>query len=230
MTERRRPDFGLEAALWSEGFRAIAGVDEAGRGPLAGPVVVAAVVLPRDWRQIWPAHLALDDSKRMTPAGREMAFAAIRPRAAAYRIAVVSAAEIDRIDILQATLTGMARAVAGLQGRVDCALVDGNQAPPLGVPCRTVVGGDARSLSVAAASVLAKVVRDRLMRTYESRYPGWGFAKHKGYPTAAHRAALERLGPSPIHRRSFAGCNEPEMHPREPSAATSPRVEQTFQG
>jgi ribonuclease HII len=206
MPERRKPDFELEAALWDEGFRRVAGVDEAGRGPLAGPVVVAAVILPREW----PQRIALDDSKRMTPAAREVAFAEIRRRATAYRIAVVSAREIDRINILRATLAGMARAVAGLSCPADGVLVDGNQAPPVAVPCRTVVGGDGRSLSIAAASVLAKVVRDRLMRVYDRRYPGWGFAAHKGYPTEAHRAALVRLGPSPIHRRTFAGCAGPE--------------------
>jgi ribonuclease HII len=206
MPERRKPDFALETALWGAGVRRVAGVDEAGRGPLAGPVVVAAVILPREW----PAEIALDDSKRMTPAAREIAFGEIRRRAVAYRIALVSAREIDRINILRATLVGMARAVAGLAGAADWVLVDGNQAPSVAVPCRTVVGGDGRSLSIAAASVLAKVVRDRLMRVYDRRYPGWGFAVHKGYPTAAHRAALARLGPSPIHRRTFAGCAGPE--------------------
>jgi ribonuclease HII len=199
MRKRRKPDFELEASLWDAGFQQVAGVDEAGRGPLAGPVVAAAVILPRDW----PREIVLDDSKRMTAAARETAFVEIRRRATAWRIAVVSHEEIDRINILRATLAGMARAVAGLKGRADCVLVDGNQAPPVTVPCRTIVGGDGLSLSVAAASVLAKVVRDRLMRVYDRRDPGWGFAAHKGYPTAAHRAALERLGWSPIHRRTF---------------------------
>lgn len=202
MRDRRKPDFALEAGLWAEGFRRVAGVDEAGRGPLAGPVVVAAVILPPGWR----CGVALDDSKRMTPAARELACAEIRRHAAAWRVTVVSHAEIDRINILRATLAGMALAVARLKGGADCVLVDGNQAPAVTVPCRTVVGGDGKSLSIAAASVLAKVVRDRLMRVYDRRYPGWDFAVHKGYPTAAHRDALLRLGPSPIHRRSFSGC------------------------
>jgi ribonuclease HII len=198
------PDFSLEAALWAEGFRRVAGVDEAGRGPLAGPVVTAAVILPREW----PVDIALDDSKRMTPAARERAFGEIRKRAIAYRIAVVSHETIDRINILQATLAGMARAVAGLKLAPDCVLVDGNRAPDTAaqsrtLQCRTVVGGDGKSLSIAAASVLAKVVRDRLMRVYDRRYPGWGFAVHKGYPTAAHREAVARLGASPIHRLTF---------------------------
>ena len=196
---RALPDFSLEAALWAAGFQRVAGVDEAGRGPLAGPVVAAAVILPREW----PADIALDDSKRMTPAARETAFGEIRRRAVAYRIAVVSHETIDRIDILQATLAGMVRAVSGLKIAPDWVLVDGNRAPDVTVPCRTVVGGDGRSLSIAAASVLAKVVRDRLMTVYGRRYPGWGFAAHKGYPTAAHREAVQRLGASPIHRRTF---------------------------
>ena len=200
MRERRKPDFALETALAAEGFRRVAGVDEAGRGPLAGPVVVAAVVLSGPW----PREIGLDDSKRMSAPARELAFAEIRRRARAYRIVVIPAGEIDRINILRATLAGMAQAVERIAA--DCALVDGNQAPPVAVPCRTVVGGDGLSVSIAAASVLAKVVRDRLMRAYDRRYPGWGFALHKGYPTAAHRAALARLGPSPIHRRTFAGC------------------------
>jgi ribonuclease HII len=209
MRKRRKPeggppDFSLEQALWEAGFLRVAGVDEAGRGPLAGPVVAAAVILPRDW----PLEIALDDSKRMTPAARELAFGQILRRATAWRIAVVSHEEIDRINILRATLAGMAQAVSRLKGSADCILVDGNQAPPVTVPCRTVVGGDGLSLSVAAASVLAKVARDRLMCVYDRRYPGWGFAQHKGYPTAAHRAALERLGWSPIHRRSFGAVGK----------------------
>jgi ribonuclease HII len=204
MPSRRKPhdalpDLSLEQACWAEGFQRVAGVDEAGRGPLAGPVVVAAVILPRTW----PLEIALDDSKRMTPAAREVAFGEIRRRASAYKIAVVSHETIDRINILRATLVGMAQAVAGLTLSADCVLVDGNKAPDVQVPCKTIVGGDGKSLSIAAASVLAKVVRDRLMVVYDRRYPGWGFAVHKGYPTAAHRAALERKGRSPIHRLTF---------------------------
>jgi ribonuclease HII len=205
MGSRSRPDFALEGALWAEGFRRVAGVDEAGRGPLAGPVVVAAVVLPETLWADWPQGVALDDSKRLSPAAREVAYAAIRKLAIAYRIVVISHEEIDRINILRATLVGMARSVSGLKGGADCVLVDGNRAPEVAVPCKTVVGGDGLSASIAAASVLAKVVRDRLMRVYDRRYPGWGFAVHKGYPTAAHREALTRLGPCPIHRRTFGG-------------------------
>lgn len=199
-------DFELETRLWAEGCRHVAGVDEAGRGPLAGPVVAAAVILPPGW----DAQVKLDDSKRLTPAQREAAYPVIRQRAVAWRIAVVSPEEIDRVNILQATMAAMARAVAALRVSPDWVLVDGNRLPAPEVRgtrdgCRweCLIQGDARSATIAAASILAKVVRDRLMRVYDRRYPEWGFARHKGYGTAAHLAALERFGPSPIHRRSF---------------------------
>jgi ribonuclease HII len=193
------PHLALEAELAAAGYGRVAGVDEAGRGPLAGPVVVAAVVLPPGWQ---PA-VRVDDSKRMPPPAREAAFAEIRRAALCWRICAVSAAEIDRVNILRATLAGMCRVVEALRPAADFVLVDGNQAPALRAPCRTVVRGDGISLSIAAASILAKVARDRIMRAYGERYPGWGFGQHKGYPTAAHREALQRLGPSPIHRASF---------------------------
>lgn len=195
-----RPDLALEA-----GAGRVAGVDEAGRGPLAGPVVAAAVVFLRDP----PAALAalVDDSKKLKPAQRETAFAAIRAAAADgvldYGVGAASSAEIGAVNILRATHLAMARAVARLSQRPDLALVDGNQAPPLPCPVRCVVGGDALSLSIAAASILAKVVRDRAMTRLDPRWPGYGFARHAGYPTAAHLAALEALGPSPHHRRGF---------------------------
>lgn len=193
------PDFGLEAELWEQGYRHVAGVDEAGRGPLAGPVVAAAVILPHDW----PVSVPLDDSKRLAAGQREAAFAAIRERAVAWKIRVVAPAVIDRINILQATLRGMALAVSALRPVADYVLVDGNQAPDVSPPCGTVVKGDGRSNSIAAASILAKVARDRIMAVYGNRYPQWGFGGHKGYPTRAHREALRRHGPSPIHRVSF---------------------------
>ena len=193
------PDFGIEAGLWEKGFGRVAGVDEAGRGPLAGPVVVAAVVLPKDWSNT----VALDDSKRMAPEARETAFEALRESALAWRMAVIQPAEIDRLNILQATLAGMRLAVTRMEPPPDFVLVDGNRDPELPVPCEMVVKGDQRSLSIAAASVMAKVVRDRIMRVYGRRYPGWGFERHKGYGTAAHRQVLARWGPSPIHRASF---------------------------
>lgn len=196
------PDFGREAELWKQGYRHVVGVDEAGRGPLAGPVVVAAAILPREW----PPELELDDSKRLTPEAREWLFAGIRHHALAWRVRVMAPALIDRVNILRATLLGMAEAVAGLRLRADYVLVDGNRLPPLGgdaPPAEAIVKGDGRCCSIAAASILAKVVRDRLMRVYGQRYPQWDFARHKGYATAAHLEALRRWGPSPIHRRSF---------------------------
>lgn len=183
----------------------VAGVDEAGRGPLAGPVLAAAVVFPHGV----PAMLAglLDDSKRLTPARRDLAFAALQEAArrseAEIAIAAASAAEIGRLNILRATHLAMARAVARLPRPPDLALVDGNRAPALPCPVRCVVGGDGLSLSIAAASILAKVTRDRAMARLDPRWPAYGFALHAGYPTARHRAALAEHGASPHHRRGF---------------------------
>ncbi|MHB8079429.1 MAG: ribonuclease HII [Candidatus Krumholzibacteriia bacterium] len=176
----------------------LAGVDEAGRGCWAGPVVAAAVILPSGW-----APAGLDDSKRLTPARREALFEAIRAGALAWRACAVSPAEIDRLNILRATLQAMARAVARVAPAPDLVLVDGLQLPVL--PCRgeALVRGDGRSAAVAAASIVAKVTRDRLMRAWDARLPGYGFAAHKGYGSAEHRAALHRLGPCPLHRRSY---------------------------
>ncbi len=193
------PDFSIESALWKSGFPHVAGVDEAGRGPLAGPVVIAAVVLPHHW----PGGVRLDDSKRMSPEAREEAFSEVRGRAVAWRIAVIPPAEIDRINIFQATMVGMREAVSRLRLRPDYVLVDGNRVPDMPWPSRPVVKGDGLSLSIAAASVLAKVARDRIMRAYGQRFPQWGFERHKGYGTRAHLACLERYGPSPIHRATF---------------------------
>ncbi|GGJ15691.1 ribonuclease HII [Neoroseomonas lacus] len=199
-SSRPRPDLFLEA-----GAGRVAGVDEAGRGPLAGPVVAAAVVFLHEP----PAALAalVDDSKKLKAAQRETAFAALRAAAADglvdFGVGAASSAEIGTVNILRATHLAMARAVARLSQCPDLALVDGNQAPALPCPVRCVVGGDALSLSIAAASILAKVVRDRAMTRLDPRWPGYGFARHAGYPTAAHLAALEALGPSPHHRRGF---------------------------
>lgn len=178
----------------------VAGVDEAGRGPLAGPVVVAAVILdlarPID---------GLADSKQLSEKRREALFPLIIERALAHAIVCVEAAEIDRINILQATLTGMTRAVMALTQAPDLALIDGNRLPQsLPCPARAIIGGDASEPAISAASILAKVSRDHILCDYESRWPGYGFARHKGYPTAAHVEALRRLGPCPEHRRSFA--------------------------
>ncbi len=177
-----------------------AGVDEAGRGPLAGPVVVAAVILD-------PARPipGLDDSKKLSEKRREALYPQIIECALAHCVVMVEAEEIDRLNIFQATMAGMSRAVAGLTPAAHEALVDGNKLPrDLPCPGRAIVGGDALEPAIGAASILAKVTRDRLMVALESIHPGYGFAVHKGYPTPAHLAALQQLGPCPQHRRSFA--------------------------
>ena len=177
-----------------------AGIDEAGRGPLAGPVVAAAVILPEGFS----ALSALDDSKKLTAKRREALAAVIRAEAM-VSIALAEPAEIDRLNILHATLAAMGRAAAGLMRAPQLILIDGNQVPP-GLPCaaRAVIGGDASEPAIAAASIIAKTVRDALMTQAEARFPGYGFAGHKGYPSPVHRAALEALGPCPLHRLSYA--------------------------
>ncbi len=175
------------------------GVDEAGRGPLAGPVVAAAVILPPG-----TSLSGLNDSKKLSPRQRERLAAEIRATALAWAVAEASAAEIDAWNILRSTLRAMARAVAALPLTPDEVLVDGNQAPALEVPVRTIIGGDALEPAIMAASILAKTHRDARLVALDARYPEYGFARHKGYGTAAHLAALARLGPCPEHRRSFA--------------------------
>lgn len=177
----------------------IAGVDEAGRGPLAGPVLVAAVVLDPD-RPID----GLDDSKRLNEKRREELFAVIIERSLAWAVVEIEPAEIDRINILQATLLGMKQAVEQLVPPPSLALIDGNQAPDLTCTVRTIVRGDSLEPAISAASILAKVTRDRLMKKLHIDYPDYGFDRHKGYPTADHLERLARYGPCPIHRRSFA--------------------------
>jgi len=176
----------------------VAGVDEAGRGPLAGPVVAAAVVLSASY----PID-GLADSKTLSALRREALAVQIRAHATAWALGMASVEEIDRLNILQATLLAMQRAVQGLAMTPDLVLVDGNRAPRLSCPVRTVVRGDALIKSISAASILAKVARDAILQDLDGEYPGYGFAVHKGYPTAAHQRALETLGPSPVHRRSF---------------------------
>ncbi|MGB8843175.1 MAG: ribonuclease HII [Aliidongia sp.] len=191
------PDFSREARLG----RLVAGIDEVGRGPLAGPVVAAAVIFDRG---NLPAEFdGLDDSKALSPAARAHYAAAIR-RVARIGIGAASVAEIDRLNILQATMLAMVRAVAALGVVPDAALVDGNRAPPLGCRVETLIGGDALSLSIAAASVVAKVVRDRAMANLARRYDHYGWERNAGYPTREHRDALTRHGVTPHHRRSFA--------------------------
>jgi ribonuclease HII len=177
----------------------IAGVDEAGRGPLAGPVVVAAVIL--DGRFEWAS---LDDSKRVAPARRERLFVEIQARALAWSIVEIGPVDVDRLNILQATLWGMQRAVAALRPAPARVLVDGNCTPRLPCPAQAIVQGDRLEPAISAASILAKVARDRIMAAMHGLYPEYGFDRHKGYPTPEHFARLEQFGPCAIHRRSFA--------------------------
>lgn len=193
------PTLKLEESAAGRGFRNIAGVDEAGRGPLAGPVVVAAVILGKDWNAGHP----LDDSKKLSLQKREQLFELICSEALAFKIVSISPQEIDRLNILQATLFGMYRCLTEIAPPPDYALVDGNQYPQTTVPGETVVKGDARSKSIAAASILAKVTRDKLMVENAKHYPEWGFELHKGYPTKLHREAIAQHGLTPLHRRSF---------------------------
>jgi ribonuclease HII len=192
------PDFALEMSC--KGI--VCGIDEAGRGPLAGPVVAAAVILDR--RRLPRAlRYGLDDSKKLAPEAREE-FAAILERCAKIGIGAASVLEIDQINILQATLRAMRRAVTALGFLPEIALVDGNCPPPLPCAVKTVIGGDGLSLSIAAASIIAKVTRDRLMKRLARRYDGYGWHTNVGYGTPEHQAALEALGLTPHHRRSFA--------------------------
>jgi len=201
------PEWGeLGSGLWGveavTGLR-VAGVDEVGRGSLAGPVVAAAVILSPG-----VAVAGLTDSKLLSPAARARLAETIRGVATAWALASVEAAEIDATDILRATLRAMAVAVGQLSPQPQLVLVDGAILPALSVPARAVVHGDRRVPGISAASILAKVTRDRIMEEWAVQFPDYGFAKHKGYGTAAHRAAIARYGPSPIHRRTFAGVRE----------------------
>ncbi len=189
----------FEHAAMEEGFSLICGVDEAGRGPLAGPVCAAAVILPPDLELE-----GLNDSKKLSEKRREALYPLICEQALAYGIAFASEQEIDELNILQATFLAMRRAVEQLGQKPDLALVDGNREPDFGdIPVRTIVKGDSRSANIAAASILAKVTRDRFMLEQDAVYPQYGFAVHKGYGTQKHYAALREFGPCPIHRRSF---------------------------
>ncbi len=182
----------------SRGYLRVCGIDEAGRGPLAGPVCAVAVILP-DGLEIE----GLNDSKKLTEKKREALFDVITARAEAYGIGWASEQEIDQVNILQATFLAMARAVEALSLPADFALVDGNRMPPLSIPGETIVKGDGKAACIAAASVLAKVSRDRALRELDQRHPEYGFAQHKGYGTKAHYAAIKQYGLLPEHRRSF---------------------------
>lgn len=188
----------IETQCFAEGAQCICGVDEAGRGPLAGPVCAAAVILPRDLE-----IPGLNDSKKLTDKKRRELYDVIVEQAVAYGIALVDEKTIDEINILQATFRAMVQAVAQLSVQPDLALVDGNRSPDLPMDVKTVVGGDGKSASIAAASILAKVTRDRLMEQQDAQYPQYGFAVHKGYGTKRHYEALREFGPTPIHRMTF---------------------------
>ena len=188
----------IENAFYEDGFRAVCGVDEAGRGPLAGPVCAAAVILPRGLE-----IRDLNDSKKLTEKKREELFDVIIEQAIACSVAFGTVEEIERDNILKTTMNTMKRAVEGLSIKADYAMIDGNRLPPLSIPCEYIVKGDARSMSIAAASILAKVSRDRLMTEYAKEYPQYEFEKHKGYGTKLHVEKILEYGPSPIHRLSF---------------------------
>lgn len=200
----------FEADARARGFKAAAGVDEVGRGPLAGPVVAAAVILPRGF-----THPDIKDSKMLSSQQREKLVPIIQEAAQCWAVGIIDVADIDRLNILRASLTAMAHALHGLSSQPDYAFIDGNQKIPLGIfaalgckalrPMRqkTIIRGDQLCLSIAAASIIAKVARDRIMIDLDKQYPEYGFAGHKGYGSAEHLAALQRYGPSPIHRRSF---------------------------
>ena len=192
------PSFEYEEKHYSEGYTAVCGCDEAGRGPLCGPVVAAAVILP-----IGLEIEGLNDSKKLSEKKREALFDIIKEKAIAYSIAEATPEEIDEINILNASMLAMRRAVEGLSVKADFALIDGNCSRGFEIPTETVVKGDAKSYSIAAASILAKVTRDRGCVELDREYPEYGIAKHKGYPTKDHMDAVRKYGPAPIYRKSF---------------------------
>lgn len=192
------PDSAFETAARADGFRVICGIDEAGRGPLSGPVCAAAVILPEGC-----VIEGLDDSKKLSEKKREALFDVIRERAVSFGVAMATAGEIDEINILQATFLAMRRAVAALDPQPDCALIDGNGKPGLAIEQRTIIKGDSKSVSIAAASILAKVTRDRYMKALDAQYPQYAFAQHKGYGTRLHYERIAEYGLCPEHRRTF---------------------------
>ena len=211
-----------EEESYFQGFKTIAGVDEAGRGPLAGPVIAAAVILPRGY-----SHPEITDSKLLTVKQREKLAPVIEENAVAWALGVVEVEEIDRLNILQASLLAMVKALSGLKSRAECILIDGNQSIPLALfrlgkflsgrtlYQKTIVKGDQSCLSIAAASIVAKVARDKIMMEWDKQYPEYGFAAHKGYGCEAHFETLKRYGPSPIHRRSFKPVRDVTAAPKK---------------
>lgn len=215
-----------ECELWKQGISRVAGVDEAGCGPLAGPVVSAAVVFPQSWLETGlPGKFrGLNDSKQLTEEEREKFFERIRAHPEIrFAVAVVDVETIDRINIRQAAWQGMNRALNELEPRAEHVLVDGLRIRWLAYPQTPLVQGDARSYSIAAASVLAKVTRDRIMRELDKQFPGYGFAEHKGYSTPQHFAALEKLGPCAIHRKSFSPLKPKELELFDEGSLTAPQ-------
>ncbi len=192
------PDYEYESKASAMGYGNICGVDEAGRGPLAGPVYAAAVILPQDL-----VIDGLNDSKKLSEKKRELLYDKVIENAIAWSVGVATEQEIDEVNILQATYLAMRRAVEGLEVKAGYALVDGNRMPPLSIDGETVIKGDALSMSIAAASIIAKVSRDRFMLEIDEKYPEYQFSKHKGYGTALHYEMIEKYGVSPVHRRSF---------------------------
>lgn len=215
------PTLEFDRQFLTDTYRVIAGTDEAGRGPLAGPVVAAACILPPDFL---PA--GLDDSKKLTEKKREKLFDIITESAVSYCIASASPEEIDQYNILEASLLAMRRAIAGLTVQPDLVLVDGCINRGFTIPAKAIVSGDALSPSIAAASILAKVTRDRMCLDMDAQYPGYGFAKHKGYPTPAHKLAVYEYGPCPYHRRSFLSFLEKD---REKLAAALAKKQATLE-
>ncbi len=192
------PDYSFELAARDAGYRHVCGIDEAGRGPLSGPVVAAACVL-----EPGTEIPGLNDSKKLTPKNRDLLYDLVIERATDFAVGFATPEEVDRINILNATMLAMRRAIAALKEPADYALVDGNCIRDYPIPARAIIKGDSLSMSVAAASILAKVTRDRLCLEDDRQYPMYGFAKHKGYGTAEHIAALRTYGPCPIHRKTF---------------------------
>jgi ribonuclease HII len=190
----------FERAWWARSFFAVAGVDEAGRGCLAGPVVAAAAIFPPDF--LIPR---VNDSKKLSPKVREALYPEIITQALAFGVGIVDATEIDHINILQASRKAMVLAVQALAKKPDVVLVDGRDALDLDIPQETIIDGDALSHAIAAASIVAKVTRDRMMHAFQQQFPNFGFANHKGYGTGDHLDEIRRFGPTPIHRRSFKG-------------------------
>ena len=192
-----------ERHAYQQGATTVAGLDEAGRGCLAGPVVAAAVILPRDWR-----HAEINDSKQLTAHQRDRLFAVIHEHALCIGVGIASVEVVDRLNILQATHVAMKEAVSNLSSPPDFLLLDAVQLSNMPMPQHSIIKGDALSLSIAAASIIAKVTRDRMMVEYDRQYPAYGFAVHKGYGTQQHRSAIKQYGPCPIHRRTFRGVKE----------------------